>query len=190
MLPLLVLPFIAVLPLELVLEMAEHALWLAWRWGVDEIFHWIGQHMVLHSRTRKPTTTHACIETQQEGVFVFLLSSESSKRSSRYIFTQTFRQQEDFGVHVSAELLVFHQILVVMGPQQSVVSHHLIVNGNGGVFSSICTSLWMCHPQCVRVLLVTHSGHILPDFTQGTSVVLHPQELRREMNNLTCQNKR
>lgn len=57
-LPLLMLPFIAVPTLKLIFEMVEHALRVAWRWGVDQIFHWIGQHVVLHSRTRKISTAH------------------------------------------------------------------------------------------------------------------------------------
>lgn len=59
-LPFLMFSFIAVLTLELVLEMVKHALRVARRRGVDEIFHGIGQHVVLHSWTGKSPTAHAC----------------------------------------------------------------------------------------------------------------------------------
>lgn len=59
-LPLLMFPFITVLTLKLLLEMAEHALWVTCGRGVDQIFHWIGQHVVLHSWTRKSSTGHLC----------------------------------------------------------------------------------------------------------------------------------
>lgn len=58
--PFLVLAFVAVLPLKLVLEVVEHALRVARGRGVDEVFHRIGQHVVLHSGTRKPAAAHPC----------------------------------------------------------------------------------------------------------------------------------
>lgn len=106
-------------------------------------------------------------------VFILLVPKSSVQFTTS---KQTFRQREDYGIQMSAELLVVHQVLVIVGHQQRVVSHHLIVEGNG----CLTIFFWMGHPQCVGVLLVTHGGHVLPDFTQGTAVILHPQELQRE----------
>lgn len=59
-LPLLMLSFISVVTLKLVFEITEHALRVARGRGVDQIFHWIRQDMVLYSRTRKSTAAHPC----------------------------------------------------------------------------------------------------------------------------------
>lgn len=56
MLPLLVLLLLAVLTLKLLLEVVEHPLRVACSGGVDQIFHWIGQHVVLHTWTWKTST--------------------------------------------------------------------------------------------------------------------------------------
>lgn len=180
MLPFLMFSFIAVLTLELLLEMVKHALWVAWCWGVDEIFHWIGQHVVLHSWTRKSPTAHPYrrkFDKPDKHFQYFYPLNFSHLDACSHSRAQTFRQYECFGVHVSAELFVVHQVFIIVWPEQRVVSHHLIMERCGRVYLAICASLWMGHPQCVCVLLVTHSGHILPNFTQGTSIVLHPQEL-------------
>lgn len=181
MLPLLVFSFIAVLTLELLLKVVEHALWVAWSWGVDELFHWVGQHVVLHSGTRKSPTSHPYREGRKEGRKKKKprkkeVSPCSSSKTSRYINfsrAQTFRQGEDFGVHLSAELLVVHQVFVIVGAQQCVVSHHFIMERCESTFVAICIFLWTGHPQCVCVLLITHCGDILPNFTQGTCAVLY-----------------
>lgn len=55
-LPLLVFPLLAVLTLKLLLEVVEHPLRVACCCGVDQILHWIGQHVVLHTRTWKTST--------------------------------------------------------------------------------------------------------------------------------------
>lgn len=93
---------------------------------------------------------------------------------------QTFGQCEDFRVHVSAEVFVVDQVFIIMRPQEGVVTHHLVVDGQNGTLHAIGSSLCTGHPQGVRVLLVTHGGHVLPDFAQGTAVVFYPQELRRK----------
>lgn len=75
-LPFLMFSFVAVLTLELVLEMVKHALRVARRRGVDEIFHGIDQHVVLHSWTGKSPTAHACngeIDKTQKCFFFFFL---------------------------------------------------------------------------------------------------------------------
>lgn len=104
-------------------------------------------------------------KTHQTFLKSFLFGSEA----------QTFGQCEDFRVHVSAEVFVVDQVFIIMRPQEGVVTHHLVVDGTlRAVGGTLCTG----HPQGVRVLLVTHGGHVLPDFTQGTAVVFYPQKLR------------
>lgn len=94
---------------------------------------------------------------------------------------QTFGQCEDFRVHVSTEVFVVDQVFIIMGPQEGVVTHHLVVDGQDGTLRAVGGPLCTGYPQGVRVLLVTHGGHVLPDFTQGTTVVFYPQELQRKV---------
>lgn len=68
-----------------------------------------------------------------------------------------------------------------MRPQEGVVSHHLIVDGCDRIDGATDAFLGTRHPHRVFVLLVAHSGHILPDFTQGAPVVLRPQELQQQI---------
>lgn len=51
-----------ILTLELFFEMTEDALRVARCRRVDEVFYWIGQHVVLNSWARKPLTGHSCQE--------------------------------------------------------------------------------------------------------------------------------
>lgn len=111
------------------------------------------------------------VENTQLWVLDFIFSTHDANKR-----TQTFRERKRFGVHNGAEFLVVDQVFVVVGAEQRVVSHHLIVEGRGRL---IHTRLRVGHPQRVCVLLVAHSGHVLPDFTQGASEVLHPEELQR-----------
>lgn len=90
---------------------------------------------------------------------------------------QTVGQREDFLVHLGAEVCVVDQVFVVMRAKERVVAHHLVVDGRDGDLGEVGGFLRVGHPQRVRVLLLTHDGYVLPDLTQGTAVVLHPQEL-------------
>lgn len=56
--PRLVLHMVHVLPLELVFEMVKDALRVAGRRRVDEVFHRIGHHVVLHSWTWESSACH------------------------------------------------------------------------------------------------------------------------------------
>lgn len=87
----------------------------------------------------------------------------------------TFWQREGLGVHFIAELVVVHLVLVIVGAQQCVVSHHLVTDGHE---RCAVVGLRAAHPQRVRVLLVAHRGHVLPDVAQGAAAVLSPHKLK------------
>jgi len=56
--PHLVLPLVAIATLELLLEVAKHALGVAGDWRVDQVLQGIGQQVVLHARAWEPLTLH------------------------------------------------------------------------------------------------------------------------------------
>lgn len=98
---------------------------------------------------------------------------------------RTFWQREDLGVNLIAELFVLHHVFVIVGAQQCVVSHHLVTDREEW---RAVVPLCMAHPQRVRVLLVAHRSHILPDVAQGAAAVLGPHKLKIG-SQLSCQNK-
>lgn len=56
--PLLVLPLVDIATLELLLEVAKHALGVAGDWRVDQVPQGIGQQVVLHARAWEALTLH------------------------------------------------------------------------------------------------------------------------------------
>lgn len=103
-----------------------------------------------------------------------------------YSQAHTFWEREDLGVHLIAELFVGHHVFVIVGAQQRVVSHHLVMDGDDLRVAAV--ALCTAHPQRVRVLLVAHRGHILPDVAQGATAVLSPHKLKTR-SQLHCQNQ-
>ena len=57
-LPLLVLPLVVIATLELLLEVAEHALGVACSGRVDQVLHGIGQQVMLHAGAWERPTAH------------------------------------------------------------------------------------------------------------------------------------
>lgn len=65
MLSLLVLHVVAILTLELLLEMTEHLLRVARSRGVDEFFHRVSQQVVLHPWTWESPASHPLTEKEE-----------------------------------------------------------------------------------------------------------------------------
>lgn len=100
---------------------------------------------------------------------------------------RTFWKREGLGVQLIAELFELQHVFVIVGAQQCVVSHHLVTDGHERRVTA-AAALCMAHPQRVRVLLVAHRGHILPDVAQGAAAVLSPHKLKIRPQ-LHCQNQ-